>query len=278
VLQLAGDDEEEARFATIVRSHGYPAEFLEFADRERASSIAGRAVSRGGWWFPQGGVVAPAQMLAASLARSENAPRTLAGRRVERIEREAREWRVLDASDRVIAEAPTLILANASDARRLLPEAALRLSAVRGQVTYLAADPSRCLGVVVSGNGYVTPLPDGAHAIGATYRHDDSDAAVRVSEHIENLARAESMLPGFTEGVEPSTLAGWVGYRTTVPDRLPIHGATTVEGVYTATGLGSRGLLWAPLGAEHLAATLEGEPWPVPRDLAGAISPRRFLS
>jgi len=48
--------------------------------------------------------------------------------------------------------------------------------------------------------------------------------------------------------------------------------------VHTATGLGSRGLLWAPLGAELLACELEGEPLPLPRDLAGAISPRRFLS
>jgi tRNA 5-methylaminomethyl-2-thiouridine biosynthesis bifunctional protein len=42
--------------------------------------------------------------------------------------------------------------------------------------------------------------------------------------------------------------------------------------------LGSRGLLWAPLGAELIASLLEAEPLPLPRDLAGAISPRRFLS
>ena len=51
-----------------------------------------------------------------------------------------------------------------------------------------------------------------------------------------------------------------------------------VPGVHAATGLGSRGLLWAPLGAELIASQLESEPLPLPRDLAGAISPRRFLS
>jgi tRNA 5-methylaminomethyl-2-thiouridine biosynthesis bifunctional protein len=45
-----------------------------------------------------------------------------------------------------------------------------------------------------------------------------------------------------------------------------------------AAGLGSRGLLWAPLGAELLASRLAGDPSPLPRDLAGALSPRRFLS
>jgi tRNA 5-methylaminomethyl-2-thiouridine biosynthesis bifunctional protein len=73
-------------------------------------------------------------------------------------------------------------------------------------------------------------------------------------------------------------LEGWTGFRTTVPDRLPIAGATAVDGVHTLTGLGSRGLLWGPLGAELLASALADEPLPLPRDLAGAISPRRFLS
>jgi len=101
---------------------------------------------------------------------------------------------------------------------------------------------------------------------------------VRASDHRDNLARAEAMLPGFTAGLHPIGLAGWTGFRTTVPDRLPIFGATATAGLYTATGLGSRGLLWAPLGAELLACQLEGEPLPLSRDLAGAISPRRFLS
>ena len=63
-----------------------------------------------------------------------------------------------------------------------------------------------------------------------------------------------------------------------MPDRLPIFGATGIEGVHAATGLGSRGLLWGPLGAELLACQLEGEPLPLPSSLAGAVSPRRFLS
>jgi tRNA 5-methylaminomethyl-2-thiouridine biosynthesis bifunctional protein len=63
-----------------------------------------------------------------------------------------------------------------------------------------------------------------------------------------------------------------------VPDRLPVFGACEAPGLHVATGLGSRGLLWAPLGAERLACALEGEPSPLPRDFGGAISPRRFLS
>ena len=171
-----------------------------------------------------------------------------------------------------------MILANAADAQRLAPDARLTLSSVRGQVTYLPPDPARSLGVIVSGSGYVAPLPEGGHCIGSSYQHDEIDGTGRASDHRENLARAEALLPGFTAGVHPMGLEGWTGFRATVPDRLPIFGAFAAPGLYAATGLGSRGLLWGPLGAEVLASLLEGEPSPLPRDFAGAISPRRFLS
>jgi len=170
------------------------------------------------------------------------------------------------------------VLANGADMARLVPEARLRLSTVRGQVTYLPPSPERTIARVVSGNGFVAPLPEGGHAIGATYQHDDFDPTVRAADHRENLERAESLVPGFTRGLHPMDLGGWTGFRTTVPDRLPIFGETAIEGVCIAGGLGSRGLLWAPLGAELLASQLAGDPLPLARDHAGAISPQRFLS
>ena len=121
-------------------------------------------------------------------------------------------------------------------------------------------------------------MPGGGHCIGATYQHGDRDPAVRAADHGANLERAAAMLPGFADGLAEGDLGGWTGFRTTVPDRLPVFGATADAGLHVATGLGSRGLLWAPLGAELLACQLAGEPLPLPRDLAGAISPRRFLS
>jgi tRNA 5-methylaminomethyl-2-thiouridine biosynthesis bifunctional protein len=86
------------------------------------------------------------------------------------------------------------------------------------------------------------------------------------------------MVPGFAGGLDPAALAGWTGFRTTVPDRLPIVGACADDGAYAFTGLGSRGLLWGPLGAEAIASALEDEPLPWARDHGGAVSPLRFLS
>ncbi len=276
VLQLAADADEAARFAAIVSSQGYPPGFLTFVDTARAREIAGRDVRGPGWHFPGGAYVSPEGLAIASLARAGPRVQRVAGRKVDRISRAGDAWQALDPSGAVIAAAPILVLANAADAKRLLPEARLPLCAVRGQVTYVPPAAARALEVVVSGSGYVSPLPDGGHCFGASYHHDDLDESVRAHDHRDNLARAESMLPGFTADVHPMGLGGWTGFRATVPDRLPIYGATEREGVWVATGLGSRGLLWAPLGAELISCALSGEPLPWPRDLTGAISPRRF--
>ena len=278
VLQLAEDDAEAVRLAAIAASHGYPGSFLQYVDAARASELARRPVRGPGWWFPSGSWVSPASLVVASLARAGDRVRRREGRRVARIEREGGAWRALDADGRVVAEAPALVVANAADAKRLLPDARLALSEVRGQLTYLPPNPARQLDIVVSGSGYVAPLSGGGTCIGASYQHDDPDAGLRTADHEANLARAESMLPGFAAGVDAAGLGGWTGFRATVPDRLPIFGPTATDGLLAATGLGSRGLLWAPLGAELLACHLSGEPMPLPRDLAGAISPRRFLS
>jgi len=56
-------------------------------------------------------------------------------------------------------------------------------------------------------------------------------------------------------------------------DRAPMP---RVAGLYTATAFGGRGLLWAVLAAEVLAAELDGEPAPLERDLLDAVDPSRF--
>jgi tRNA 5-methylaminomethyl-2-thiouridine biosynthesis bifunctional protein len=48
-------------------------------------------------------------------------------------------------------------------------------------------------------------------------------------------------------------------------------------GAYAAFALGSRGLTFAPLAAELIAARIEGEPLPIESALADAVDPARVL-
>jgi tRNA 5-methylaminomethyl-2-thiouridine biosynthesis bifunctional protein len=58
------------------------------------------------------------------------------------------------------------------------------------------------------------------------------------------------------------------------PDRLPLVGAIPeAAGLYGLLGLGSRGLVYAPLCAELLTAMIVGEPLPLEHDLVAALDP-----
>jgi tRNA 5-methylaminomethyl-2-thiouridine biosynthesis bifunctional protein len=71
---------------------------------------------------------------------------------------------------------------------------------------------------------------------------------------------------------EAAAIADAAKLRGAWPRDLP-----RANGLLGAFAYGSRGLVWAALGAELIASQLEGEPWPIERELAEAIDPARFL-
>ena len=277
VLRLARDAAQLRRFEDAARANAFPAEFARLVDGAEAARIAGRAVRGPGWWIPSAAWVAPPALCTALLG-SERIRRVFSAEAV-RLAKSGDGWRVEGASG-VLAEAPHVVLANAADANALLsgmrPGLRLPLTLVRGQVSFAPEDQK--LDVPVSGDGFVAPTADG-FALGATFQIDDMEQEPRAADHAANLQRAESLLPGFTEGLAAARLTGRVAFRATTPDRLPIYGELPQHpGVHAALGLGANGLLWAALCAEWLASRLEGEPLPLERDLAAAAGPGRVAS
>src|SRR5450830_227846 len=200
-------------------------------------------------------------------------------------------WEAVDASGAVLAAAPTVIVASGGAA--FAQTAALPLQRVRGQVTHLAqaSEPGLQRDYVLCREAYLTPAAGGTHSMGATY-DDDDDPALRPSSQHENLAHLRAMLADPAAALD-APLAGRVGFRAVATDRLPMVGAVPdatfevgaerlrelprQEGVYCLLGYASRGLIWAPLAAELLAATLESEPLPLEGALVDALDPGRFL-
>ena len=234
----------------------------------RASSRAAGARRRAGGCLGRLGLAREPRDRAAR-ARGRRVQRHI-GRRVERLEREGADWRALDADGSVIAEAPTLIVANAFDAKRLLPEARLSLASVRGQVTFLPPAAGRALDVVVSGSGYVAPLPDGGHVVGATYQHDDAGEDVRTADHGGESRPAGDDAPRIRRRRRirrPSP--GSRAFAPPCPTGCPSSARPRLPGLWVATGLGSRG---PALGADRRGAhRLEARG----RALAAAARPRR---
>ncbi len=258
VLRLARDATQQQRFAAILERLGAPTGYAHLVDGAEAAARAGRAVSGGGVWFPQGAWVSPPALCTAWLDAHAG-----------QIER--RFARGVTLRDLAALEEDALVI----DATGAGLDDALPIAQVRGQVSYLPPAPHRQLDIAVTGDGYVAPMPGGGHCAGASFGHDDTDLAPRAADHAENLARVERMLPGFAAHLEPRALGGRAGLRVTTPDRVPAFGLLR-ERRAIATGLGARGLVWAPLCAELFASQFEDEPLPVERELVAALDPQRF--
>jgi tRNA 5-methylaminomethyl-2-thiouridine biosynthesis bifunctional protein len=200
----------------------------------------------------------------------------------------------------LIDSSATLILANAMDALRLLGAAHWPINALRGQVSLLDQSntaPAARLptpSVPLAGDGYVLPPVDEVLLFGATAQAQDADPLVRDADHAQNLQRLQRLSPSGLP-LRTELLRGRVGWRCVSDDRLPLVGAAPDEaaarsgpverptqvprlpGLYVFTALGSRGIGWAALGGQVLAALVSGAPVPLERSLVDAIDPARLV-
>ena len=292
VLQLARDEQKATRHRAAIEALGYPPDYVRWLERGQASAIAGMSVADGGAWFVHAGWVRPLSLTGALLAKCGEQLDARFGCEVASLERRDEQWVALDARGTGIAQAPVLVLANAAEAFELIRQRHLTLRRVRGQISYLPAERFAQLRTVLLRSGYVIPPVGGVCVAGASFDHDDADTSVRAWNHAGNLERLERIVPGSSAGLVPEDLDGAVGFRAVARDRLPVIGALAdedalvkplplpelrrVAGLHATTAFGSRGILWAGLGAELLASAIEDEPLPVEGALADAVDPARF--
>jgi tRNA 5-methylaminomethyl-2-thiouridine biosynthesis bifunctional protein len=302
LLQIAADDEEARSISEAIAAFGYPSDYVTPVSSNEALRLAGMPLAQGGWFFPHGGWIDPASLCAAQCAAAGDLLERRFGVEVARIERSGAQWTVFDTAGEAVARAPVVIVAGAHDAARIAGLQHAPTRSIRGQLTLLPSGTVPSLLMPVMGEGYAVPLADGVTLTGATYELDDPDTSLRAAGHLENLERVAQMLPAFADAANPAhaaALTGRVAFRCVTSDRMPMIGQLADEalascdaqrlrgawpldlprtdGLYGAFAYGSRGLVWAALGAELIASQLEGEPWPLERDLAEDIDPARFL-
>ncbi len=274
---------------------GLPPAYVEALSAEAASARAGIALRDPAWLFPGGGWISP-RGLAAWLLRSAAVPVAWQGNTVvDALRRDGADWCLLDDQGRELARAPTVVLANAGDALRLLAAPDWPVQAIRGQVSIAPASGLVLPKLPLAGAGYVLPEVAGRAVFGATAQRGDDDAAVRETDHGENLAKLARLL-GTPNTIDEVALQGRVGWRWTAADRRPLIGAVpdaTAPGVGSAdqprllprrdglflfTALGSRGIVMSVLGSRLLAAWVSGASAPVPASLMDAVDPARFAA
>lgn len=237
-------------------------------------------------WHGRGAWVRPSRLVEAWLAvpgiRVRSVCRVAS---IERLDDAGTRWTVRDDNDSVLAQADRVVIAGGFQSGVLAP--GLPLQAVRGQVEWGHLPQGAHLPAMpLNGEGHLisdVPTNEGRLWLtGATFDRDSSDMARRAADTEFNRERLARLHPDAARQLAPAFAHGktnaWVGVRCASADRRPLVGPLspeTMEGVWVCTALGSRGLSFAALCAELLAAYWHHEPLPLPSKLAQALDTRR---
>jgi len=282
VRLMATADKDRARFEKLIAMPALPGGWIEQASD--------------GLHFPQAGVANPPAFVRALLGETP-----LRERKVRRLEKIDGEWRIVDAAGRTdLFDA--VIIANGLDALRFGQVRSLPLAGSAGQIDWFpdADAPPHATAF----GPYAAPAPQGGLVIGATYAPIAIGALPEFSREAtqSNIDAVRRTLPDLAGPLTTDAAHPRASIRCTTPDRLPVagpvpdwgfyagaydgmrHGRKNAypdgqcqDGLYVLTGLGSRGLVTAPLAAAMIAAEIAGAPAPADSGVAEALHPARFF-
>ncbi len=237
-------------------------------------------------WHARVGWIRPASLVNAWLATPGVQWRGQCA--VSRLERTSVGWRLLDFAGHELATAELVVLAAGYGSRALAANveggSELALQAIRGQVTWGLHAPSLADALPpfpVNGLGSLAPavpIPGAGMAwlTGSSFERDNPQPGIRPDDNRHNLERLQTLLPQAASVLAGQFGAGlthaWAGVRCATPGRLPALG-TLGQNVWVCSGMGSRGLTFAALCGELLAARLHAEPLPIEQRLADALTP-----
>lgn len=253
LLRPAADEKQARAFRETAAQHPDLCAWWPAAVAREACPYLGRQA--GVLRIHAGGALAVPVLVAALVAAAQrHGARVDTGVRITGWEEKNGEVAVRHTAAPDPVRAGKLLLALGAGYRAFPELAALRLHAVKGQVVRVARPPGLSAVPPLSGRGYL--VPDGETLLlGSTYEHDFSDIAPTPEATQEVLEKTTRLLPALREAEVVEAIAG---VRVTVPGtRLPMLGPLPHrENVWIFTGLGSKGLLMAPLLAQNLPGYL----------------------
>ncbi|QSP94038.1 bifunctional tRNA (5-methylaminomethyl-2-thiouridine)(34)-methyltransferase MnmD/FAD-dependent 5-carboxymethylaminomethyl-2-thiouridine(34) oxidoreductase MnmC [Marinobacter salinisoli] len=287
LLQLAWNPREADRQNRFIERNQYPADILRAVSRQEASTLTGLQTFSGGLWFPGSGWLQPGPLCRALADH----PRIRAefGANVSRCLRQGEQW-LVETANNAQYETISVVLCCGDKTPELLPDGKrYRFKRIRGQVSHLDAETARLPNAVICGQKYLNPGHDGIAVTGATFDLHDDTPVPTTQGHLENLTNVGDMAHDlFQPDQVPERMAkeiqGRVAFRCTTHDYQPVAGPvadtrrdTVQTGLYTLTGLGSKGLTYAPLLAEYLADRLSEQPECLPQNLSRRLASERMI-
>ena len=297
IFQPTKKDKVFDRAQTIehLRSLDLDTDMAMAMDAKEAQRVCG--IEQSGVWLPRG---AGLNLYEASKQLLKNHERLTCvwNTRITRLEKGAKAWHLFDAKNEMVFSADKVVIACAMEAKPLMSSIDVRLPLrpVRGQLSIFSVqegDPwaERLPNVGISGDGYCLPatrLEDGSYQwiVGSSFDEGEDDLAPRDESDDFNREQAKGLV-AYEEGDTRSLVktGEFVGVRCVAGDRLPIIGALTQRpGIFLATALGSRGILWSALAAKLITAQLLEDDFALlarlgfAADLVAALAPARFFA
>lgn len=250
------------------------------------SGVMSRKYGEPEQWHADAGWIKPAALVKACLSQANITWR--GNCEVKRLARDGDLWTLLGGDDKVLIQADMVVIAGSNQSADLLNAMShapkLNFQAVRGQVTYgdlkqTKTSPYPTTYPINGGGSYIET--DTEWLIGATYDRDNLSLDPSIRDQVDNFERLENLVPDIAVQLKPAFERGlvknWVGIRCATTDRLPVVGEITL-GLWVCTAMASRGLTFAPLCAELLAAQCQGEELPLKPRLVKALSAQRYMS
>ena len=264
-------------------------------DAHEAKQFCG--IEQSGVWLPRGAGL-NLHETSKGLLHEQQRLTCVWSTRIARLEELSNQWHLFDASNNLIVTANQVVVACAIEAKDLMNSIGIRLPLrpVRGQLSIFTVrkdDPwiKKLPQVGISGDGYCLPakqLDDGSYQwiVGSSFDEGEDDLSPREMSDDFNREQAKRLVD-YEEGNLSSLMKSgeFVGIRCVAGDRLPIIGALAQRpGIFLATALGSRGILWSALAAKLITAQLLEDDFALlarlgfAADLVAALAPARFFA
>lgn len=299
LVQLAHNERDLHRLQTIADGGFIPEALARLLSAAELSQKTGVTLHHPGLWFPDGGWVAP-QQLVRCLIQQHQLDCTFD---TEIVDLQATDtgWRLTTASGDE-HDFDQVVLTTAYETHRFTQTRHLPLNPISGQVTRLTAQPHhRELKAVICTDRYVMPVLNDTLTIGSTFRVKSADDRVCDEDHAENVHNLAQRVPGLVHPDDPVD-SGRAAVRCNSPDYLPLVGAISPEsqlretyqiplqkkrtqhlpaaehlpGLWVNIAHGSKGLCSSNLCAQLLGCMIAGEPYPLQAELVKALNPNRF--
>ncbi|MFT5789423.1 MAG: tRNA 5-methylaminomethyl-2-thiouridine biosynthesis bifunctional protein [Shewanella sp.] len=309
VLHTGHDERSRKRLQKIINGHKWCAGIAHAVTAKQSSEIAGVEIDEAGIFYPLGGWVAPQDLTKASFEQASRLSDVSIhlNTQITALEKSDAGWFLVSNKQR-LGPYKTVVVANGKSLTRFEQTKHLQVTGFRGQVSHA---PTRAklskLSTVLCANGYMTPMNDALHCLGASYIKDAANLDYSPQEQVDNLHKIQQsyLNKDWNRDIDISKHSARVGVRMVTRDHAPMMGpapdldaimalydkhqltpesrkfwqsnaAPVHNGLYLLGGLGSRGLSSGLLAAEALAAQICGEVMPISTDFIALLNPNRM--